>query len=127
MAKKKSERKASGRWTVQEAKDLLDEIEAQGVSDLEFTQRHGLKVGRIAWWRKQLGRQRRAGYRAKRKPLTKRSGQAAAFVEIKTAREMSAEARIEVRLRNGRSVLLPVGAPTANLGLLLDVVEDTPC
>jgi hypothetical protein len=59
--------------------------------------------------------------------LTKHREPAAAFVEIKTARDMPAEARIEVRLRNGRSVLLPVGAPIETLALLLDVVEDTRC
>jgi len=97
------------------------------VSDSRYSRERGLKIGRIAWWRQQLGRQRRAGYRIKRKPLTKRRKEAGAFVEIKSAREVPVEARIEVRLRNGRSVLLPVGVPTETLGLLLDVVEDIPC
>ena len=127
MAKKKAKRKASGRWTVEQAGKILDEIEALGVSDSRYSRQRGLKVGRIAWWRQQLGRQRRVRHRVERKALTKRKEQAGAFVEIKALGELPTDARIEVRLRNGRSVLLPMGAPTETLGLLLDVVEETPC
>ncbi len=128
MAKKNTERKASRRWTVEEAGKILDEIEALGVSDSRYSRQRGLKVGRIAWWRKQLGRQRRVRHdQVEQKQLVKGAEQVSAFVEIKTTRDVSTETRIEVRLRNERSVLLPMGVPTEDLAVLLDVIEDLAC
>ncbi|MCP4445203.1 MAG: hypothetical protein GY811_07665 [Myxococcales bacterium] len=127
MAKKKSARKAARRWTALEAGHILDEIEALELSDSEFARKRDLKIGRIPWWRQQLGRQRRGRGSAQRTALAKRGEQHAGFVEIDSVGQAPAETRIEVRLRNGRSVLLPFGTPADQLELMLNVIEGRSC
>ena len=127
MAKKNISRKKSRPWTALEAGDILDPIESLGVNDSEFARQRGLKIGRIAWWRQQLGRQRRARAKAPTKSLRQRKRQQAGFVELKAAIQAEPEPRMEVLLRNGRRVLLPMGVDRVVLALLLDVIEGTSC
>lgn len=129
MAKKKTSRKKSRPWTAQEAGDILDQIESLGVNDSEFARQRGLKIGRIAWWRQQLGRQRRVRHKAPPRPLAVVKNQAS-FVELKAApldSQVHPEPRIEVRLRNGRSVFLPVRVDHNQLAALLDIIDGKSC
>lgn len=125
MAKKKTPRKKSRPWTAQEAGDVLDQIESLSVNDSEFARQRGLKIGRIAWWRQQLGRQRRPRHSAR--PLAEHKQQQAGFVELKAASQAHPEARIEIGLRNGRSVFLPMCIDHDQLADLLEIIEGRSC
>ena len=127
MAKKKAKREQSQRWTVEEAGHILDEIEAQGVTDSAFARQHSLKPGRIAWWRQKLDRLRRVRGPNRQKPSLSAKKEVAGFVEIKALPEVTADIRIEVMLRNGRAVLIPVGVPAEKLAIILDTIEGRSC
>jgi hypothetical protein len=112
---KKSESK---RWTPAYAEQLLDRADALGLSDCEFGRREGADHQRISWWRKRLGRPRTK--RAQERPAA-----APRFVEVRTVPPTSLE--VEVRLRNGRSVVFPSTIDPQVLTLLLDAVEVGSC
>src|SRR4051794_22553398 len=75
------------RWSTEEARTILDHMEASGLSAREFAAREGLDVQRVYRWRAQLR-------------SVRRSTTAPAFVEIKP----TAAASIEVVLRSGHVV-----------------------
>ena len=127
MAKKKAKRERSQRWTVEEAGHILDEIEAQGVTDIAFARQHSITCGRIAWWRQKLDRLRRVRGPNRQPPSLSARKEVAGFVEIKALPEVRAEIRIEVMLRNGRTVLVPMGIPADKLAILLDPIEGLRC
>ena len=127
MAKKKAKRSATQRWTAEKAGHILDEIESQGVTDSAFARQHSLNYGRIAWWRQRLDRLQRVRGPNRQEPLLSASKEMAGFVEIKALPEATAETRIEVMLRNGRAVRVPMGVPTDKLALLLDTIEGGSC
>ena len=127
MAKKKAQRSTTARWTAEKAGHILDEIESQGVTDSAFARQHSLNYGRIAWWRQRLGRLQRVRGPNRQRPLLSASKEMAGFVEIKALPEATAETRIEVMLRNGRAVRVPMGVPTDKLALLLDTIEGGSC
>lgn len=127
MAKKKAKRSATQRWTAEKAGHILDEIEALGVTDSAFARQHSIKPGRIAWWRQKLDRLQRVRGQNRQKQLLSASKEVAGFVEIKALPEARAETRIEVMLRNGRAVLIPMGVPTDKLAILLDTIEGRAC
>jgi hypothetical protein len=127
MAKKKTGRTVSRPWTAEAASQILDEIKSLGVTDSEFSRQRGLKIGRIAWWRQKLGRSRRVRVQNQAKLLVTGSEPAGGFVELKAVSVVPAETRIEVTLRNGRSVFLPRGVATERLTILLDAIEGTLC
>lgn len=126
MAKKKSGQKSSKSWSAEQAGRVLDEIEAAGMTDSGFAQARGLKVGRLAWWRHRLGRPRRRGA-AGQKRKEQRRQPSNDFVEITARPAALADAQMEVKLRNGRSVLLPVSTSAQQLALLLDAIEGHAC
>jgi len=125
MAKEKVHRKLSRSWTAEEAGHILDEIKSSQMTDSAFARKRGLKIGRIAWWRKKLGRLRRTEEKSAIKP--KPSRHAGEFVEFKALARPESDLRIEVMLRNGRSVLVPLGVHAAELALLLNAIEERPC
>jgi hypothetical protein len=127
MAKKKAKRSATQQWTAEKAGHILDEIEALGVTDSAFARQHGLNYGRIAWWRQRLDRLQGVRGPNRQKPLLSASKEVAGFVELKALPEATAETRIEVLLRNGRAVLIPMGVATDKLALLLDTIEGRAC
>jgi len=127
MANKESKRERSQRWTADEAGGILDEIESLGVTDVAFARQHNLKCGRISWWRQRLDRPRRIrGLNRQERSLAPAS-EAAGFVEVRMPPALTADTRIEVMLRNGRSVRIGVDVPVEAVAILLDTVEGKTC
>lgn len=114
MAKKKDSRF----WTEEQAHRVLDRADASGLSDERYAEKHGLHPKRLYWWRSKLGRGKRSRKKASRKKTR--------FVEVK-ASQVTTSTVVEVTLRNGRRVTLPLDADAAQLARLLDAVEGGPC
>ena len=119
------------RWSAAEAARLLDRADASGLSDSAFGAKTGVTGQRLSWWRGKLGRRRTrvpGGRAAKAAPQT--------FVEVR-ARNKGGRAEapqdrahaeaVEIRLVNGRSVLVPESVDLERLGQLLVAVEGRPC
>ena len=107
---------------------MLDRADASGLSDSAFAQKAGVTGQRLSWWRQQLGRRRPRG-----------EGQVEgtpAFVELRAQRALTgitsrssatAANEIEIRLVNGRSVLVPESVDLERLGPLLAAAEGRAC
>jgi len=103
------------RWTRADGAGILDDIERSGVSDSAFALHQDLDPQRISKWRGRLGRPRKSMPRC-----------SPTFVEVNS--NVAAPARsAEIRLRNGRSVIVSVDGGADALGALLDVVEGGGC
>lgn len=113
MAKKK----VSKRWTVTEAQQVLADVDRSGLSDRAFAKRSGLDPQRLWWWRKRLEQARRS--------------EAIAFVEVKPKAVASMGTKsvdvLEVRLLNGRVVMVPTVIEPTMLVRLLDAIEGRSC
>jgi hypothetical protein len=113
MAKKK----VSKRWTVTEAQQVLAELERSGLSDRAFARQKGLDSQRLWWWRRRLEQARQ--------------DEAVAFVEVKPTAVMSGPHEnvdvLEVRLLNGRVVMVPTVIEPMVLVRLLDAIEGRSC
>jgi hypothetical protein len=123
MAKKAK----SKHWSEAEAARILDEADASGLSDTAYGPKAGVTSQRLSWWRQRLGRRRpRSG--AKVLPVSTfvevRVREKAAVPEIGQARERR---EIEIRLANGRSVVVPASLDLELLGRLLATVDATRC
>lgn len=110
MAKEKTPK----RWTSDYAEHVVDRADASGLSDTAFGKREGIDPQRISWWRKRLGRPR--------PPLARQTG----FIEVRAA-AATASSEVEIRLRNGRSVVVPCTIDPDRLSRLLDAVEQGSC
>ena len=147
MAKKR--RGARSLWSASEAAEILDLADASGLSDERFAKREGLNPQRLFYWRRKLKRGKRASSGESRRAVARRgagsrSGRAASrrskssgatakresralpgrqFVEIKAA----VVERIEVQLRNGRLVSVPIDISPPTLAALLDAIEGSSC
>ena len=106
------------RWNEQQAREVLAEADASGMTDQEFARRRGIPASRLKRWRAKLSR--RSARRA-----TPR------FAEVvgRAARQGTglADSRIEVILANGRRVLLPPDVRPERLSALLQALETPGC
>ncbi|NJM55809.1 MAG: hypothetical protein HC841_07890 [Verrucomicrobiae bacterium] len=113
MAKKK----VSKRWTATQAQQLFAELERSGLSDRAFARQKGLDPQRLWWWRRRLEQTRQ--------------DEAVAFVEVKPTAVMKVSPEnvdvLEVRLLNGRVVMVPTVIEPMVLVRLLDAIEGRSC
>lgn len=113
MAKKK----VSKRWTATQAQQVLEELERSGLSDRAFARQKGLDSQRLWWWRRRLEQTRQDA--------------AVAFVEVKPTAVMGVSPErvdvVEVRLLNGRVVMVPAVIEPMVLVRLLDAIEGRSC
>jgi hypothetical protein len=105
MTQRQRSKKAWVKW-----RGLVSEQARSGQSVATFCRERSLGVPHFYWWKKRL-----------------REGKATKFVEVQVA-ELSAQApssdsRIELRLRNGRSLLIGRGFDPEQVRVLLAVVE----
>jgi transposase-like protein len=77
----------SRRWTVVQARGVLEALEQSGLAVTQFAARHGLGVARLYEWRRRLERER------------KTTATPARFTEVRVA--MPSSAAIELVLREG--------------------------
>jgi transposase-like protein len=105
--------KARRRWRETDAEAVLAALDASGESAAEFAKRHGLDVQRLHFWRRRLGTVRRSS-----------KGRAPTFVEVLPR----SAGRVEVVLRNGRTLRATESIDTANLRRLVEALEqDAAC
>ena len=84
----------SRRWTSEQARAVLDEIDRRGVSVNRFAAERGLGVERLYRWKRLLGRRRRPS-----------SARVARFAEV-TVRPETRAALIEIELPGGFTLRL---------------------
>jgi hypothetical protein len=99
-------RKARAKW-----QRLVSEQGRSGQSVAAFCRERGLCASLFFWWKKRL-----------------RETTSAKFVEVKVATaapepSTPSDARVEIRLRNGRSLVVGTGLDAGHLRALLAVVE----
>lgn len=113
MAKKQT----SKRWSTTEAQRLLAELDRSGLSDRAFAKKKGFDPQRLWWWRKRLEQPRRS--------------ETVTFVEVKpktvASEAVTSEMVLEVRLLNGRVVMVPSLIEPMVLVRLLDAIEGRSC
>jgi len=103
------------RWGHAEARAVLKRAEQSGMNDREFAKREGLDPQRIWWWRRRLG-------------CPRMKAEEVAFVEVRSKDEAPQPPQVlEVRLGNGRSVLVPLSVEPTKLAELLDAIEGERC
>src|SRR5215469_4894013 len=95
MTQQERSRKARAKW-----QRLISEQEQSGRTVAAFCRQRGLCVPHFYWWKKRL-----------HESLPARAAAPAEFVEMKLAGASAeprtpSEARVEIRLRNGRSLLV---------------------
>ena len=120
-----------GRWSRSGGKRVLDDIKRSGLLDSTFATKHGIDPQRISKWRTRLGRPRslvRASDAKTRRSnaVARRQQPTAQFVEVSGPAAMPARIA-EIRLRNGRSVIVTLDKSWQDLIALLDVVERSAC
>jgi hypothetical protein len=112
-----NKQKVSKRWSVAEAQRVLEEQRRSGLSDRAFAKRKGLDPQRLWWWRKRIE--------------APRGSEAVEFVEVKpragTSEVATSGAMLEVRLVNGRVVMVPAEVEPLVLARLLDAIEGRRC
>jgi hypothetical protein len=102
------------RWTAAYAGKLLDRAD-QAESDNAYAVSRGIHGQRISWWRKRLGRPRRA--------MAARAASAGvAFVEVR-AKKPAPSTFIEVVLGNGRQVRVSDQVDPGVLARIADALE----
>ena len=119
------------RWSADEATKVLDRADASGLSDLAFARKTGITGQRVSWWREKLGRRRGRGGRPRKSKAPE------GFVEVqakKTKERVEAAAAaaggtrdVEIRLVNGRSVVVAESMDLGLLERLLVAVEGRRC
>jgi len=111
------------RWTPEQATQFLDQADASGISDRAFAEQAGITEQRISWWRMKLDRRKRPGRRPESELQAKPR-----FMELTNKpRSTSPVEQIEVRLANGRCVLVPPTMDPLSLRSLLETVEGLTC
>lgn len=97
------------RWSVEEARTVLAEMDRSGLSCAAFALREGLDVQRLYFWRRRLVADADS---VESRPT---------FVELRPA-PLTPE-RLEVVLRSGRVVRVPESFDEATLRRLIEVLE----
>lgn len=99
---------------------VLARWERSGLTLAEFARREEMPAGTLAWWRYQLRREARRGSAVVAAP-------AATFTEVQREPAMPAPAVVEVVLRNGRVVRVPLtGVEPTVLRTVLRALDE-PC
>jgi len=106
-------KKVSKRWTEDDARRVLDEVDRSGLSDKAYANRYGLKPHRLWWWHRRL------------EPVRGEDA-TVAFVEVRSTPARTPQP-IEVRLANGRVVSLTTAVDPVVLADLLDAIEGQRC
>ena len=109
VTRQERSRKARAKW-----QRLVSEQGRSAQSVAAFCRERRLCVPHFYWWKKRLGERSGA-----------KSDGASRFVEVKMAAEPSAPggAQIEIRLRNGRSLVVGRGCDAEQVRVLVGVVE----
>ena len=94
------------RWSAEDARQVLEQLAASGLSVREFAAQTSVDAQRLYRWRTQLGPGRAAP---------------SAFIEVRPA----AAATIEVVLRSGHVLRVPEGFGDEALRRLVAVLEDS--
>lgn len=96
------------RWTATEARAVLAELEASGLSTAAFAEREGLDVHRLYRWRRRIPRPAEVLAESPR------------FIEVRRP----GAGPVEVLLRSGRVLRIPESIDTAALRRIADALED---
>lgn len=99
-----------GRWSVEQARQILGRQEASGPSIVAFARREGLVAQRLYWWRSRLSA---AGD----------DGGAPEFVEVTPQRAADNRGVVEVVLRSGRVLRVSEEVDSHVLRRLADALE----
>jgi transposase-like protein len=96
------------RWTLEQARTVLEKQAASGLPVSQFAAREGLESARLYRWRERLG------VRAGQLPAA-----GAAFVEVKAMRP----SRVELVLRSGHVLFVPDSFDAGALTQLIEILE----
>jgi len=107
-------KKKNKRWTAAYASKILERAD-RARSDNAYAEARGINGQRLSWWRKRLGRPRRAAVPGAS------SGQAS-FVEV-TAKRPAPAVTVEVLLANGRQVRVSEHVEPEVLARIADALE----
>ena len=112
MTQQERSRKARAQW-----QRLISEQAQSGGTVVAFCRARGLCVPHFYWWKKRL-----------RESTAAKPASAGRFVEVKVAAaapgpDTPSDSRVEVRLRNGRSLLVGRGFDLEQVRMLVAVVE----
>jgi len=104
MTQRQRSKKAWKKW-----RGLVSEQARSGQSVAEFCRERNLRASHFYWWKKRL-----------------RENATTKFVEVQVAEPTAStpgDSRVEVRLRNGRSLVVGLGFDPEHVRALLAVVE----
>lgn len=125
MAKKRARRRSEA-WSERAASEILDEAD-RWPTDSGFCRDRGISPGRIAWWRNKLKRLRRhrssphsEAVRTGQRKRGPRAARNAGFVEVVGVRSAGV---MEVRLRSGRELRVPLSADPDQVARFADALE----
>jgi hypothetical protein len=102
----------------------VERWKASGLTAVEFAAQLGIKPSSLSWWKWQLGKS--VGARRSSRPVRSKRAVTTTTVSPLTFVEMSAPLHgdpLEVVLRGGVRVRVPVNFDAAALGRLLDVLD----
>lgn len=107
---------AHRRWTAEDARRALDDLEQSGLELRAFAIREGLDPQRLARWRRRLAGQTGPAFQeiVVREPAT--------VVEMDVARSALGQ-HFEIVLTSGRAVRVPASFDAGALRQLLEIVE----
>lgn len=112
MTQQERSRKARAKW-----QGLVSEQGRNGQSVAAFCREHRLCIPHFYWWKKRL-----------RETAPAKPAGVSRFVEVKVATAVPeastpSEGRVEIRLRNGRSLMVGRGCDAEQVRVLVGVVE----
>lgn len=102
-------------WTEDEARRVLGQLDASGLTAAEFGRRRGIAEKRLRWWRRRLG------------SPSPSSGLAMVPVRIKPPAASPGEAAVPIEVVVGDAVVrVPIGFDAVTLTRVVDVLR-SPC
>ncbi len=119
---------ASDYWSARDAEIVLRAQRASGLSEAEFSQRHGLRSERLERWRRRLGEPALASGWTGSEPQDFLPVRAIARAPLAVAGERDRAAGVmEVVLRGGRRVLVGADADPSAVARLVAALEGLAC
>ncbi|MCG8420876.1 MAG: transposase [Proteobacteria bacterium] len=109
-------KKQKKRWTKDYARQVLEQVECSGKSDVEMARKLGVSPQRIYWWRNRLKKQTQS-----------RRAALPAFVEVTVADKSSPSRPFEIYTHGERKVVVWPGFDSEQLGRVLAVMEKSSC
>ena len=109
-------KKQKNRWTKDYARQVLEQIERSGKSDVEMARKLGVSPQRIYWWRNRVKKQ---------KPS--RRAAPPAFIEVALADKSSNSRPFEIYIHAERKVVVWPGFDAEQLERVLAVMEKSSC